>query len=159
MILISFSDKLTILTYPISKKICLNCALTFIKGWRCPDVGIIPCASKLYGLNCFVFQEPLKNKQSIPTVGYHHKRLRTERQNITILIILENNYPGIHFITHLANMSAVKSASSFVGDVLNSLPFVTWKLLMILTNWDEMIHSISVENNIVIQNSKTIKKW
>lgn len=56
-------------------------------------------------------------------------------------------------------MSAVKSASSFVGDVLNSLPFVTWKLLMILTNWDEMIHSISVENNIVIQNSKTIKKW
>ena len=51
-------------TYPISKKICLNCALTFIKGWRWPDVGIIPCASKLYGLNCFVFQEPLKNKQS-----------------------------------------------------------------------------------------------
>lgn len=47
-------------TYPISRKICLISARTFIKGWKCPRVGGTPSVSKLYALKLLVFQEPLK---------------------------------------------------------------------------------------------------
>ena len=54
--------------HPISRKICRNCARTFISGWRWPEASWIPWASKLYSLNFFSFQEPLqKTKYEVKT--------------------------------------------------------------------------------------------
>lgn len=52
-------------TYPISRKICLYCALTLSRGWRWPAAGGIPRASKLYSLNVLVFHDPLQGRRSI----------------------------------------------------------------------------------------------
>lgn len=55
-------------TYPISKKICLYCARTFINGCKCPLTGGIPIASKLYTLNIRSFHEPLNPKKQHATM-------------------------------------------------------------------------------------------
>ena len=49
----------TFAPYPISRKICLISARTFMRGWWWPRVGGTPMASKLYGLNVLLRQEPL----------------------------------------------------------------------------------------------------
>lgn len=51
--------------YPISRKICLNCVRTFIRGCRWPQSGATPMASKLYGLNFFSFQLPLQKNPTL----------------------------------------------------------------------------------------------
>ena len=50
-------------THPISRKICLISVLTFMRGCRWPQLTGTPSASKLYGLNFFVSQEPLQGTE------------------------------------------------------------------------------------------------
>lgn len=67
-------------THPISRKICLNCVRTFISGCRWPQSGATPRASKLYGLNFFSFQLPLKHNTSC----YEKKSRKKERTDCTL---------------------------------------------------------------------------
>lgn len=65
-------------THPISRKICLNCVRTFISGCRWPQSGATPRASKLYGLNFFSFQLPLKHNTS-----HYEKKSQTKGKGLT----------------------------------------------------------------------------
>ena len=53
-------ETISCIPYPISRKICLISARTFIRGWKWPRVGGTPSASKLYALKLLVSQAPLE---------------------------------------------------------------------------------------------------
>ena len=117
--------------HPISRKICLISARTFMRGWRWPQGRAAPNASKLYALKCFVFQEPLCVRVCVcvcvcvcvwPCV-------RAQREDNEDRYCKEQTKRSP---SHLCIISGVSSASCLTTSVENSAPFLTTKHLVTL---------------------------